>query len=299
MEELYGFVETEKDSVFEKRLRDGRLVFKRLIRARELGPYLDLLNEIWGFSDPDKIPLHEAVVTVKTGGLFLGVDLDDDPAGLVYVMPAFTREWGYHHHSNFMGYKREYRSLGIGLEAKRVHAALAQREGVGLVTWTFDPLQQANANFNFRKLGAECSNYLEDLYGGMGGNFDPGLPTDRFLIKWRLGSARVAERLGGEIPTEEDILRRYGQSPLARLAGQGLELEDGSAMEKAAVLLAAIPSGLDKRAATDPAGAREELARFGGLMKRAFKMGFVVTEMIRAGQRDDGAYYVLERRADA
>ena len=37
--------------------------------------------------------------------------------------------------------------------------------GVGLITWTFDPLQARNANLNLRRLGGTATEFLQDFYG--------------------------------------------------------------------------------------------------------------------------------------
>lgn len=284
MDDLYGFNELEPGHRFEKEHRGGVLGFTRLTSASEIGPYLELLNELWGFSDREMIPLHEAVVVVKTGGLFLGVRLDGKPAGLVYVMPAFTREWGYHHHSNFMGYKPEYRSMGLGLEAKRVHAILAARDKVELVTWTFDPLQAMNANLNFRKLGCICRNYVPDLYGSMGGHFDPGLPTDRFLVEWRLESDSVKAGLEGRIPTPEEVADRFASAPVLEI---GDRLQD--------TFVVPVPDHIHELARQDLETARAELMKFQRLFQDLFQSGYMVTGLVPAGARDGHNYYVVEK----
>jgi predicted GNAT superfamily acetyltransferase len=293
MEELYGYREQESGRRFVKVRAGRRLVFRRLGTASELGPYVRLLNEIWGFSDAERLPLHEAVVSVMTGGLFLGLEVDGESAGLVYVMPAWGREWGYHHHSNFMGFRPEHRGLGLGVEAKRVHAALAAREGVELVTWTFDPLQAANGNLNFRKLGGVCRTYWPDLYGSMGGRFDPGLPTDRFLVEWRPASERARRRLQGGGPLVEEAARRFADAPRI-IPGT----TDGDEVGSESRALVAIPAGVHELARDEPAAARAALAGFGSVMRELLDRGLVVTEMFRSGSLDNDQYYGLEREVE-
>jgi predicted GNAT superfamily acetyltransferase len=295
--ELYGFNEVEPGRAFDKEFKGGRLRFSRLTKAPEIEPRLELLNRIWGFTEPEQIPLHEAVVCVMTGGLFLSIDLDRKPAGLVYVMPAHTREWGYHHHSNFMGFLPEYRSMGMGLEAKRVHAILARRETVDLVTWTFDPLQTANANLNFRKLGCVCRTYLTDLYGSMGGTFDPGLPTDRFLVEWRLDAERVRHRLRGDMPSAEELADRFEAAPVFSVSESGAGVACLDSEDSPPALRVAIPEGVPMVSGGDKGSARDTVIKFRGLFQKLFGSGYKVTEMIRAGAKDDRHYYVLEKEA--
>lgn len=290
MEERYGFHEVEPGRRLEKEFQGASLCFIRLFSAPEIKPWLDLLNELWGFSAEDRLPLHEAVVAVKTGGLFLGAEWNGSPAGLVYVLPAFSRERGGHHHSNFMGFVPEHRSRGLGLEAKRAHAILARREGVNLVTWTFDPLQAANANLNFRKLGALCRTYLPDLYGSMGGNFDPGLPSDRFLVEWRLDTERVESRLQGAIPPPGDLARKFADAPVI---GEDLNPEQAAAAH--GPLLLEIPGAALELARSEPEVARRLLADFRDRVAGLFAAGFAVTEMLPAAGQETADYYVLEK----
>lgn len=281
--ELYGFTEIEGGRRFEKRTPAGLLCVTRLLNAPEIAPCLEMMNRIWGFSERESIPLHEAVVSVITGGLFLRVDIENQPAGVVYVMPAHTPEWGYHHHSNFMGFVPELRSRGVGMEAKRVHAVIARGLGVGLVTWTFDPCQSLNANLNFRKLGAICRTYLPDLYGAMGGEFDSGLPTDRFLVEWRIDSSRVKARLKGEIPDASEVA--------SGCDGFEMAVPDKEPPALAAGLLAEIPGGPDRGFEAT----RRELVRFREMISGLFRSGYAVTGMLPPGERGDSAYYLLEK----
>ncbi|MFO8056088.1 MAG: hypothetical protein R6V10_02180 [bacterium] len=285
----YGFSETIADKRFEKDIQGRKLCMERLLTASELAPYLELLNRIWGFSEKEEIPLHEAVVVVKTGGLVVGIEVDGARAGLVYAMPAFTKEWGYHHHSNFMGFLPEYRFRGLGLEAKRVHALLAGREGVELITWTFDPLQAANANLNFRKLGAVSRHYLPDLYGRMGGSFDPGLPTDRLLLEWRLSARRVQERLAGKVPSPEELEACYAGATI-------LSIEEGSKEPgDAGPVLVRIPEGVPELAEREPEKAESILLCLRKIISGLFEDGYAITGLIPGSGAPGPNYYVLEK----
>ena len=187
-----------------------------------------------------------------------------------------------------MGFLDRYRSRGLGLEAKRVHAIIARRLGVDLVTWTFDPLQSANANLNFRKLGCQCRHYLIDLYGQMGGGFDSGLPTDRFLVEWRLDTDRVKSRLAGDYPSPSRLAEQYGDAPIA---WSDFNLADYP--EAPPALLVPIPERVHETVERDPESARQKLLEFRGLFSRLFESGYTVVEMIRAGAIDGRHYYVL------
>ena len=289
MEKLYGFSEIKEKRTFEKEVKGKQLIVKKLSGVSDIGPYLDLLNMIWAFDDPDKIPLHEAIVNVHTGGLFLGVDYNGVPVGLVYVMPSYNKRWGYHHHSNFMGFTEECRSLGIGMEAKRAHAVLALREGVDLVTWTFDPLKEPNADFNFRKLGCVCDTYIQDLYGTMESEFNPGLPTDRFMVKWELKNERVMRRLAGTVPTPDDIAEKFKNvEVISQILGERTFVHTQYLLK--------IPSEIFELVKINPKQAKLKLNEFSDIVSAFFKADYEVRQMIRAGIIGPSSYYLLQKK---
>ncbi len=285
MEETYGF--ESREDCLSKVLNGHRLVFKRLFKAFEIEPYMDMLVEIWGLDDRERIPVHEPVTVASIGGLFLGLTLDEKPAGFMYVLPARLAEFGFHHHSNFMGFVEKFRNLGLAMEAKRAHAILARREAVNLVTWTFDPFQAPNASLNFRKLGGICRTYREDAYGGFGGTFNAGLPTDRFLVEWHIDSERVKKRLSGEIFSADDLAGKYKDVR---------ELDNFNKVPNEDVVKVCIPESLNRQAAQDLDRARGIQLEFRRSIRLLFGHGFTVTEFISlAGSSGRSNFYILER----
>jgi len=168
-----------------------------------------------------------------------------------------------------------------------MHAVLAARDGVELVTWTFDPLQAANANLNFRKLGAVCRTYLPDCYGPIEYEFGAGLPTDRFLVEWRPGGDRVRARLAGDVPTPEDLAKLYSGAPII---ARGDRIDAG-----AKAWLLTIPSGVHELARRDPRAAGQDLADFRVTATALIDAGYAATQMIRSGVIGDRQYYVFEK----
>ncbi|MEM7800151.1 MAG: hypothetical protein AAF633_13240, partial [Chloroflexota bacterium] len=59
------------------------------------------------------------------------------------------------------------------------------------MTWTFDPLETINGALNIRKLGAVCKTYYRNLYGELHDSLNRGIPTDRFMVDWWLGTGWV------------------------------------------------------------------------------------------------------------
>jgi predicted GNAT superfamily acetyltransferase len=112
-----------------------------------------------------------------------------------------------------MGVAEAWRGRSIGEQLKRAQRDHALAQGLDLVTWTFDPLESANAALNIGKLGAVVRTYLREVYGELRDELNAGLPTDRFLVEWEIASDRVAARLDpqGTSVSPADLLARSTQ----------------------------------------------------------------------------------------
>src|SRR5262249_42600686 len=93
----------------------------------------------------------------------------------------------------------DHRGQGIGYRLKLAQRDIAMRQGIRLVTWTFDPLLSTNAHLNIRKLGAISQVYLDDYYGTQD---EGGLTTlgssGRLVAEWWVTNRRVEERINGK-----------------------------------------------------------------------------------------------------
>jgi predicted GNAT superfamily acetyltransferase len=156
-----------------------------------------LQQQIWGFSDISVVPHHLLLTAQKNGGVLLGAyEPDGRMIGFVFGFPGYDAEHKRWKHCSLMCgvlSDKRYRGVGYRLKLAQREAVLAQ--GLDLITWTFDPLQSANAHFNFRKLGVIARRYEENLYGDMRDELNRGLPTDRFAVEWWIRSPRVRARV--------------------------------------------------------------------------------------------------------
>ncbi len=93
----------------------------------------------------------------------------------------------------------EYRSSGVGFRLKLAQRDTAIKQGIRLVTWTFDPLQSKNAHLNLRKLGGIVREYQVNAYGTRD---ETGLSrfgwSDRLKVQWWVTHRRIEERLFGQ-----------------------------------------------------------------------------------------------------
>lgn len=153
---------------------------------------------VWGFEDLSIVPHHLIITTLKAGGLLLGAYEDQRMIGFVYGFPGlvFEREGVPQpkHCSLMAAVLPEHRFHGVGYQLKLKQREFVLSQGIDLITWTFDPLQSANAYFNFVKLGVICRQYERNLYGDIRDQLNRGLPTDRFAVEWWVKSPRVIAR---------------------------------------------------------------------------------------------------------
>lgn len=144
------------------------------------------------------------VVTQKYGGLVLGAFVGDQLAGFVYAFLA-RRRGRLVHWSHMMAVAPGYRDRGLGFLMKLEHRRLALARGIKSICWTFDPLQSRNAVLNIHRLGARVEEYARDCYGNFPSRIERGLPSDRFVVDWRILSPVVKRRLKQGPVTPRDL----------------------------------------------------------------------------------------------
>jgi predicted GNAT superfamily acetyltransferase len=163
----------------------------------ELRACEDLQRRIWGYSETDIAPESIFKVAEHSGGQVLGATHQGKLAGFALSFAA-RREGCEYLHSHMVGVVPEYQDRGVGRLLKFAQRDHAIAQGIGLIEWTFDPLQLKNAHFNLARLGAICRRYLPNCYGRTSSPLHAGLPTDRLVAEWWVQSKRVEDRLQGK-----------------------------------------------------------------------------------------------------
>jgi predicted GNAT superfamily acetyltransferase len=167
-------------------------------------------THVWGAPGVTREALTAAQ---KYGGALIGTLVEGKVVGFIF---AFLAQ--YHgrlvHWSHMMAVEAKYRDQGWGLKMKLVHRQIALERGLKSICWTFDPLQSRNARLNISRLGARADEYVADCYGRFPSLLEKGLPSDRWVANWRISTARVEGRLGGEIPPFEPGLPRVNETRL-------------------------------------------------------------------------------------
>jgi len=173
----------------------------RLLRhISEFAGIVEMQKEIWGFEPIDLLPMRFLVVLDKVGGHIFGAYDGARLVAFCFAIPGVKPGPLPYLHSHMLGVLPEYRDSGIGRKLKLRQRDDALARGIGLIEWTFDPLELKNAFFNMERLGAIVRRYVENQYGITASPLHGGLPTDRCTAEWWLDSPRVRKILSGERP---------------------------------------------------------------------------------------------------
>ena len=175
------------------------VTYRDLTTLEDYAAVVELEREIWGPGYDEVVPVPILAVTVLRGGILIGAFVDDRMIGFVYSLPGIKHgkpmQW-----SHMLGVLDAFRSTGVGHQLKALQRERALAMGLGLIEWTYDPMQAMNAHLNFAKLGVIVEEYEVNVYGESSSPLHRGNPTDRFVAEWRVGDARVQDRLRGAAP---------------------------------------------------------------------------------------------------
>jgi predicted GNAT superfamily acetyltransferase len=162
-----------------------------------------LQQVIWGFEDIELLPVRLFVVATKVGGHAFGAYDSGRMIGFCLAIPGLKAGGKYYLHSHMLGVLPEYRNAGVGRMLKLAQRQEALGRGIELIEWTFDPLEIKNAYFNMERLGAVVRRYVLNQYGTTSSHLHGGLPTDRCVAEWWIGSPRAEATING-LPFERN-----------------------------------------------------------------------------------------------
>jgi predicted GNAT superfamily acetyltransferase len=232
---------------------------RALSEQHEFAEAVALQKTIWGFEDIELLPVRLFVVATKVGGQVFGAYDGERMVAFLLAIPGLKPGGKYYLHSHMMGVLSEYRNAGIGRMLKLKQREEALERGIELIEWTFDPLEVKNAFFNIERLGAVVRRYVLNQYGTTTSLLHGGLPTDRCVAEWYIGSERVKQVLveGKYDPVEVE---------------QRIE----------------VPMAMQNWKQADPARALSAQALISEQFREHFRNGYAVTGFERA--EDKGTY---------
>jgi predicted GNAT superfamily acetyltransferase len=185
--------------------------YRSVSELEELSQVIDVQREVWGFADVEVIPARLFLIAHRVGGQVIGAFDGPRLIGYCFSIPGIRREDGSTYlHSHMLAVLPPYRNLGVGRRLKLEQRADALARGIGLIEWTFDPLELKNAFFNIERLGVIVRRYILNNYGVTTSRLHAGLPTDRCVAEWRLAHPRTEAILEGR--------SREREPPAARIS---------------------------------------------------------------------------------
>lgn len=193
---------------------------RQLFHLEEFQDVLQLQKIIWGFDDVELLPLRFLVVVSKVGGHVFGAYDGAEMIAFCFAIPGIKPGNMPYLHSHMLGVLAPYRDLGIGRKLKLRQRDDALARGIGLIEWTFDPLEVKNAFFNIERLGAIVRRYNPNQYGLTASPLHGGLPTDRCYAEWWLDSPRVTSILSGAQVESSPQLRIAYPADIARIRAE-------------------------------------------------------------------------------
>ncbi|MBZ0284935.1 MAG: GNAT family N-acetyltransferase [Anaerolineae bacterium] len=286
----------------------GDIQIRALRTLSEMQEAVALQKTYWGDDLESVIPAHMLLSLANYGGHVLAAM---DGGQMVGVLVGFLGTSNDEPNrpamanlqlvSKRMVVLPEFRGRGIGYHLKREQRRIAIKQGVRLITWTFDPLLAINAQLNIRKLGAISDSYLEDVYGT---SEEGGLATlgssDRLVADWWVTHRRVEERLNGN---RTDLgLKHYfeAHTPIVNVTqvnSTGNSVPPDVILDPTgSLVLAEIPINYMAVVRDDPSLARIWRIHTRDLFKRLFGMQYVVTDFIREiYEGRDRAFYLFSQ----
>jgi len=283
------------------------LNIRSLTSADETAQIEELQNLVWPGSRVDAVPAHILMAIARNGGLVLGAFDQDKLVGFVVGFigtdqespnrPALAR---LKHHSHMLGVHPDYRDKGLGFVLKSAQRDFVHKQGIRLITWTYDPLQSKNAYLNINRLGTVCRKYMREAYGEMRDQLNVGYPSDRFEVEWWITSLRVKSRLKGSrsslnlanfLDAGAVIVNptQANEDSLLRPANEILPIEDH-------ILLVEIPPDIAWIKEHDAEIAKSWRMQTRRVFEEAFTKGYLVTDFIyQRDERFQRSYYVLSQ----
>lgn len=230
---------------------------------------LRVADEVWGAPAGAMVSPDFLMALAHTGGYVALAEVEDaarsaSPIGASFgFLARCGPEIGLHSH--ITGVIPTHQHLGIGRRLKQHQRAWALDQGLGVVTWTFDPLVRRNGWFNLHALGATAEEFHIDFYGPLGDTINGADETDRLLARWDLRSPRATE-------AETRPLAPLQAGPADRLVPTP---EDIVALRR-----------------TDPDAARNWRRRMRDALSGALRTRHIT------GMTEDGSYVLVDRVVD-
>lgn len=174
---------------------EASVVIRDISDITEIIEVETLQKEVWGIPDIEVVPASHLVASIAAGGILIGAFEGERAVGFAYGFVGLEDGRNVHH-SHMLAVSPALRGQDVGFRLKAAQRDRVTAQGIELMSWTFDPLQSLNANFNFNKLGVFADRYFVNFYGEEAGSFLHQNGTDRLWVTWPLLSESVIAKMG-------------------------------------------------------------------------------------------------------
>jgi predicted GNAT superfamily acetyltransferase len=189
-------------------------LFRRLEKPEEFRQVEEVVRATWGAESAPIVSPVLLRVLQDNGGLVLGAFADIYLAGFSVALLGWDGTTLFED-SFLTAVRPEYQNHHLGFKLKAFQRDEVLRLGLGEIRWVFDPLQSRNAWLMVRRLGGRPDRYYPHYFGQLPDEINRGLETDRLRIVWPITTARVEQRLAGQLPSpEEDRRALEGSFPI-------------------------------------------------------------------------------------
>lgn len=270
------------------------MIIRRLETQKDYKACEDTMRKIWQFTERDVIPSHLLKPINDQGGLVLGAFENDKMIGILVGFLAYYKGI-LHHHSHVTGVLTQHKGIGYQLKQRQRDFTLSQ--GLDLVTWTFDPLQSANAYFNFAKLGVICNTYYENYYGEMRDSLNKGLVSDRFLVEWWITSSEVVQRVNNTF--KQPLLNRFSSTEFVTKTEKVENMRRITSFDlclKSKNLLVEIPSNINMMKAKNLPLSQEWRGKTRHIFETYFSQGYTACNVLSEVKDNERRTYYLLRK---
>lgn len=251
----------------------------------ELKAVEELQVEVWGCSEREVLPSLTLIPLLDIGGVLLGAFAGEKLVGFVVGFPGFEAGQAILH-SDMLAVRSVYRSTGLGYRLKLEQRSVALANGIEKITWTFDPLQAANAHLNFGKLGVIADCYKINYYGETSSALHR-TGTDRLWVTWLLRSDHVNQRISAS--GDRSSATAEAAPALIRVGPDGepvaavLDVRQNSWRIE-------IPNDINALVNFDPARANRWREATRAAFTAALAAGFVVDDFLRLQRRNSQGF---------
>lgn len=295
--------------------KDLKPTIRILETTQDLQAVQEITSLVWG--KDDVVPIHLLVTVAHNGGLIIGAFIKELLGGFVFGFPGListSERLQVKHCSHMMAVRPELQNQGVGYALKRAQWQMVRRQGLELITWTYDPLLSKNGYLNIARLGAVCSTYFRDHYGEMIDRQNIGVPSDRFQVELWVNSTRVRDKMSKRPRRQLDLAHYHsaGASIInpTHLDDEGLprppdsdwtperisEVLDQNSRpdtKQPSLFLLEIPTNFKQLKAVDQELAVVWRKQTRALFEDLFSRGYIVTDSVYLRGTHPRSFYVL------